>query len=303
MIKKTLILALVWILAACGPAATQAPTTTPTATSTAVPTTTTVPTATNTPRPTRTATLTPQETLVVMTYNILDGANNGDVDPDSGITDVDRLPRVLEVIKAANPDILGIEEANGWQSNGQATAKAVAKELGMNYALMPAQNGFNVVLYTKFEIRKVYSCCILGNNSNGAMHAEVVTNIGRVLHIFIVHLKYEPDDLNRLMQAMSAYLGQDTILMGDMNFAPYGAYAKQLTIAGWVFPMVMNWGILDQVWTSPFPRRLAATPGRIVFVPCGLLLRLRLLPTPPHDDAVTFGCQDWTSPGSRLSLD
>lgn len=39
---------------------------------------------------------------------------------------------------------------------------------------------------------------------------------------------------------------------------------------------------------SPFPSRLATTPGRIGFVSYGPPLRLRLLPTSPHGDAVTF---------------
>jgi hypothetical protein len=153
----------------------------------------------------------------------------------------------------------------------------------MNYALIPAENGFNVALFTKFEIPKVYPCCILGNTSNGAMHAELVTNSGRVLQIFIVHLKYEPADVNMLIQAMSAYLGQDTILMGDMNFAPYGAYAKQLTTAGWVFPMVMNWGILDQVWTSP---SLAASTW----------------PELPLSNDLTFGASDHNPFVTRIGL-
>jgi len=35
----------------------------------------------------------------------------------------------------------------------------------------------------------------------------------------------------------------------------------------------------------------SGTSGRIDFVSCGLVSRLRLLPTPPLDDAVTFGFQ------------
>jgi endonuclease/exonuclease/phosphatase family metal-dependent hydrolase len=186
-----------------------------------------------------------------MTYNILDGAVTGDVDQFSGITGVNRLPRVMDVIKAVNPDILGIEEANTWQVNGEAIAKQVAKDLGMNYTLRLAENGFNVALFTKFEIRKVYPCCILGNTSNGALHAELVTGTGREIQVYVVHLKNEPQDVTRLIKDMAPHLGQDTILMGDMNFTPYSAYAKQLTDAGWVFPMVINWGIIDEVWTSP----------------------------------------------------
>ena len=249
MIKKTAILALVWFLAACGPAATPLPTTTPTATT--VPTATATSRPTRTPTITRTPTLTPQETITVMTYNILVGAGAGVIDLDSGITGEERLPKVLAVIQAVNPDILGIEEATGWGDNGEARARQVADDLGMNYALGSSQVGYPVALFTKFKIQKVYPCCFLPATANSGLHAEVVTGSGRVLQVYVVHLKNEPQDVTGLIQNMAPYIGQDTILMGDMNFQPFEASAKQLTSAGWVFPMVMNWNIIDEIWTSP----------------------------------------------------
>ncbi len=249
MIKKTAILALVWFLAACGPTATPLPTTTPTATT--VPTATATSRLTRTPTITRTPTLTPQETITVMTYNILVGAGAGVIDLDSGITGEERLPKVLAVIQAVNPDILGIEEATGWGDNGEARARQVADDLGMNYALGSSQVGYPVALFTKFKIQKVYPCCFLPATANSGLHAEVVTGSGRVLQVYVVHLKNEPQDVTGLIQNMAPYIGQDTILMGDMNFQPFEASAKQLTSAGWVFPMVMNWNIIDEIWTSP----------------------------------------------------
>jgi hypothetical protein len=41
---------------------------------------------------------------------------------------------------------------------------------------------------------------------------------------------------------------------------------------------------------SPGGRRLATDTRRIGFVSYGLAVRLQLLPTPPHNDAVAFGC-------------
>jgi hypothetical protein len=40
---------------------------------------------------------------------------------------------------------------------------------------------------------------------------------------------------------------------------------------------------------SPFPSRLAEASGRIEFGSCGLAPHLRVLPTPPHGDAVPVG--------------
>ena len=41
-------------------------------------------------------------------------------------------------------------------------------------------------------------------------------------------------------------------------------------------------------WASPLASRLATASGRIKFVSCGLVIRLRLLSTRPRGHAVTF---------------
>ena len=41
-------------------------------------------------------------------------------------------------------------------------------------------------------------------------------------------------------------------------------------------------------WASPVASRLATASGRIEFVSCGLVVRLRLLSTLPRGNAVTF---------------
>ena len=63
--------------------------------------------------PTMEATKAPQEIITVMTYNILNGGE-------------ERIPRILEVIKEVDPDILGIQEAKGWKTNNEAIAQEVA---------------------------------------------------------------------------------------------------------------------------------------------------------------------------------
>jgi hypothetical protein len=46
--------------------------------------------------------------------------------------------------------------------------------------------------------------------------------------------------------------------------------------------------------------RLVATSRRIGFVVCGLPVRFRLLPTPPHGDAVTFHYEVLAYPDTDL---
>jgi len=45
---------------------------------------------------------------------------------------------------------------------------------------------------------------------------------------------------------------------------------------------------LSRVWASPFPSWPATTPGELRSSSYGPMIHLRLLPTPPHGDAVTI---------------
>ena len=72
-----------------------------------------------------------------------------------------------------------------------------------------------------------------------------------------------------------------------------GAYRHLLAKA---FPCGTN-----RRWASPRIRRLATTPGRNGFVSYGLVVRIRLLSTPPCDDAVTFHYEVRTGPRPGLA--
>ena len=62
------------------------------------------------------------------------------------------------------------------------------------------------------------------------------------------------------------------------------------------------------IWASPLASRLTTTAGRIEFAVarkpsryCGLIVHLRLLSTPPHGDAVTFGYKVQSRPWQGLA--
>jgi hypothetical protein len=103
------------------------------------------------------------ETITVMTYNILKGAGADTVDPGNKEQAAqhgfpgNRLPTVLEVIRIADPDILGIQEANQWNMGSPPVVEKVADELGMNHFLglsTNSESGYaSVVLFTKFDIK------------------------------------------------------------------------------------------------------------------------------------------------------
>ena len=87
---------------------------------------TSTPTLTRTPAPTLTPTITPlpQLTIRVMAYNLRLGG---------GMGNMNRLDDLITFVKQANPDILGLEEANGWESGNPSVIERFANALNMNW--------------------------------------------------------------------------------------------------------------------------------------------------------------------------
>ena len=217
----------------------------------------------------------PEGAITVMTYNILMGASADAVPPwakelaaQKGYPG-NRLPRVLEVIKAADPDILGIQEAPQWDIGSPSTAQQVADELGMNYFIGESTNpesGFlHVVLFTKFDIKEAESYPL--PITKAALRAELVTPTGESIHVFIVHLHHaDPEirmtELSFVLGEMELYINDLTMLMGDMNFPHLWGitrlgerlpgkrlpkYITSLYEAGWCH---CSGELIDQIWTS-----------------------------------------------------
>lgn len=171
----------------------------------------------------------PHETITVMTYNILMGAGADTVSPANKEWAAragypgDRLPRVLEVIKTADPDILAVQEAHQWDIGSPSVAQKVADELGMNYFIAEsnAKNGEHVVLFTKFDIKEAES--YPPPITKSALRAELVTPSGESIHVFVVHLSHvsyqtRMVELLFLVGEMEPYINDLTMLMGDVNF-------------------------------------------------------------------------------------
>ncbi|HXV99228.1 MAG TPA: endonuclease/exonuclease/phosphatase family protein [Anaerolineae bacterium] len=201
----------------------------------------------------------------VMSYNILYGAG---ADPgwERAAAQLspfaypgNRLPEILRIIKIANPDILGVQEAGGWDKGSPSIVQQVAKELGMNYFLTPTGNGLHLVLFTKFKLVETENLSSQMGNV-GALRATLSTPAGQLVHIFVVHLdpfsaKTRASELVTLTQEMAPYLPAPTLLMGDMNFYcledPEHCQEYQvLSQAGW--RLAQNGAYkLDQIWVSP----------------------------------------------------
>ena len=206
--------------------------------------------------------------LIVMTYNILNGAGVDTLFPGNkewverqGYPG-NRLQAVLEVIETADPAIIGIQEAHQWEIGNPCVAAQVADELGMNYfigeSIDPSSGFASVVLFTKFDIIDAES---YGTQfTRAALRAELMLSSGQSMHVFVVHLdstsaEIRMRELMFLVDEMSQFTDGLTVLMGDMNFldkdyAPYDSQSAILRKAGWCHPLSASQDI-DQVWTSP----------------------------------------------------
>lgn len=201
----------------------------------------------------------------VMSYNVLFGAG---VDPgwERAAAKLspfaypgNRLPKILEVIKAAQPDILGIEEASAWDKGSPPLAPQVAAELGMNYFLATTRSGLHVALFTRFKIVKAENLSERMGNI-GALHAVLAAPNGQPIHVFVVHLdpfsaKTRAAELATMTELMAPYQQLPTVLLGDMNFyclddASNCQEFSVLSQAGWRLAQAGPYKI-DQIWTSP----------------------------------------------------
>ncbi len=251
------------------PPATATLTLSPTATRTPTPTPTFTPTATLTPTPTPL----PLTIFTAMTYNTLVGAG---VDPIwwPGITEAglayDRLPLVLDVIKQASPDVLGLQEIVGWQAGDLSVLQRVSDELGMSYAVASSQNDrLTVALFTRFTIEKVVS--FAEQVRLGALWATLRTGDGHSLEVVIVHLSPYSDaerqvELNFVLAQLAPRAGTPVVIMGDMNasYAGAGSVPRLLSGSGYCLaareasPPPPLYAAIDHIWTSPLVRPLGA---------------------------------------------
>ena len=209
------------------------------------------------------AALTTPLAVRVMSYNILFGAG---VDPEweraaAGLSPFAypgrRWPQILEVIRAARPDIVGIQEAAGWQKGNPPFVQQAAAELGMHYFLAETGSGLHLALLSRFEISQAENLSAQVGNV-GALRATLA--VGRLLHVFIVHLDpfsaaTRAAEITALTQLMAPYLDHPTLLLGDLNFYCQDQPAqceeyRLLSQAGWQLALAGEYK-LDQLWVWP----------------------------------------------------
>lgn len=197
-------------------------------------------------------------TIVVMSYNILHGAG---IDPQydeiSGAQGFpgNRVSKILGVIRAVDPDILGIQEALSWERDTPPFAEQFADSLGgLNYFLALSRGIHHVALYTKFRILQAVN--FRDKFSRTALQATLEAAGGDTLQVFVAHIYPRLSENNAESNYLAAkaieLTGTKAVLMGDLNqLASNGPVGKVLKPAGWqVAGLDARIGI-DHIWVSP----------------------------------------------------
>lgn len=190
-----------------------------------------------------------------MSYNVTDGA-------------LDKIADITAIIKAYNPDVLAVQEANGWQANDFEIANQVSAELGMQYAACQSTaaatdkngNTFDVLLFSKLEILGSEA---FTNVENCLIRAEIAMPNGTSVQVFATQLNPDFDasgctNVENLIKAAEGYTSGPAILLGDMTMPPPGielgyplsqvACPPLLEDAGWNF--FTDVSRADHVWAT-----------------------------------------------------
>ena len=146
-----------------------------------------------------------------MTYNI----QFGGVD-DDGTKVVSRLPLIHEVVRQARPDVLAVQEANGFDERDFRRLFAFERTLGLRSVFVQSPHGFHGLILlrpdlTPVSMRNDYP---LGNRL--LMGLVLRTPGGTEMTVHNVHLDtYAPQQqLDGILRRLS---GPPSLIMGDFN--------------------------------------------------------------------------------------
>ena len=129
-----------------------------------------------------------------------------------------RYQRLIEFVRAEDPDILGLLELNDWNKDDYAILKDfLSKTKFQDYVFGQANSAFHLAIFSKHPLLKKES--LSEKIGHGLTHVEIEFEKG-VLSIFLTHLTPGTEDARvREMNQLLTYvqLGDQTVIMGDLN--------------------------------------------------------------------------------------
>jgi exodeoxyribonuclease III len=145
----------------------------------------------------------------LMTYNVLTGGLDSGHDT--------RLGAICETIQGVAPDILVLNECNGFERDGYRTFYRLEAELGMRGVLAQAHSGFHVALFIR-RGRLLETYC-LAREVHHAVLAAALEIDGTVLRVIGAHLNPFGGDARLLeVQHLIRFLREELVfVLGDLN--------------------------------------------------------------------------------------
>jgi len=145
----------------------------------------------------------------LMTYNILTGGRDGQDDA--------RLAKICELISGVQPDILVLNECNGFDERGRRNLYRLENELGMRGVLARASTGYHVCLFVR-SARLVEVHC-LDQEVHHAVLAATLDIGGQRLTIVGAHLSPFGGEARLVeVQHLIRFLREEHVfVLGDLN--------------------------------------------------------------------------------------
>ncbi|HTV20749.1 MAG TPA: endonuclease/exonuclease/phosphatase family protein [Polyangiaceae bacterium] len=145
----------------------------------------------------------------VMTYNVLTGGRDAD--------GPGRLHLIADTIRHVNPDVLVLNECNGFEQEGYRTLFRMEAELGMRGVLAEADTGFHVALFHR--VGRLTEARLLSREVHHAVLSATLEVAGTTLRVIGAHLCPFGGDARLLeVQHLIRFLREDNVLiLGDLN--------------------------------------------------------------------------------------
>ena len=143
--------------------------------------------------------------LKILDYNVLEGFQGGDP------AHVEAFERWVDSVR---PDIIGLEEMNGFS---QAGLETFARRIGFPYAILLKETGFPVALLSRFPIAEVSK--VTDNMTHGFIKARILDYYIVVLHLSPWSTRKKIEEVNTVLANVFEQASSDKkiIIMGDFN--------------------------------------------------------------------------------------
>jgi endonuclease/exonuclease/phosphatase family metal-dependent hydrolase len=228
--------------------------------------------------------------IKLMSYNVLHSFRK--LEPPYAL-EKDRLKLVQKIVKAENPDVLGLPEAGFNTPNLQEIFMDYQKLFGFPYAVScPAGNEWGCVLLSRYPIATAQPLC----NSYGNGIRSRISKSGRIINIDLIHPKYDASDEEKVkfVKPFLEHSKSPYFLLGDFNaYSDDDTYDRKFLIREFkkfdskraeelvgkllhrkLVPYIKSFGLIDALYekgahqpTVPTPRyQTADSKARIDYI-------------------------------------